>query len=81
MVMVAPFYYYFSRYGVDLTRFVGGGMNVGGVVRDSFVIYCNITSESAILIFSFLFILAVSVSCYPAAKAALTVPIKTIRES
>jgi ABC-type lipoprotein release transport system permease subunit len=78
-ISVIPLYYYLHTYGIDLSTFLENGFQAGGVALSS-VVYCTLNIPTIFLIMAGLLLLTVLSSIYPATKAALTVPIKAIRD-
>ncbi len=78
IVAVTPFYLFLSLVGIDLTALLGDNLEAGGVaVR--LIVSCRLAPGSGAVIALLLMLLTVAAAVFPAAKAALTVPVKTVR--
>ena len=80
LCLFTPSYLYLHFIGIDLTKLAGGSFSAGGVTRDSVILSCELSMAYFAAIFAVLLVMALLATIYPAAKAALTIPIKTIRD-
>jgi ABC-type lipoprotein release transport system permease subunit len=78
-VTVAPFYLYLSRVGFDVSWLFGHKLDAGGVAVD-FVLGCKLFIQDVQAIGIVLAALTLAAAAFPAARAALTDPITSIRE-
>lgn len=75
---VAPLYVYLKFIGIDLSRFIGGKLEAGGVAAD-LIIGCTLGWRDGLTIAGTLIFLSVVGSIYPAARAAWAVPLRALR--
>lgn len=80
LIAVAPFYVYLNRVGVDFTAMLGDRIDAGSVVV-RLVVNCRLSQVDCLGIALALLAMTLLAAVYPAAKAALTVPVKTMKES
>lgn len=67
--ITAPWFYYMSHVGIDLSRFLTDGMDIGGVFVDP-VLRFRLFKESVFAILSGLFLFTMAAGIYPAWKAS-----------
>lgn len=77
--MTAPWFYYMSRTGIDLSGLVGEDYSAGGVLVDP-VMKLRLFPESALMILGTVFVLTLAAGIYPAIRAGRILPARTIKE-
>ena len=78
IIITSPWYMYMSRYGLDLSIFIGDDYNAGGVLVDP-VLKFRLFKESAFVILASVFLLAIAAGLYPAWKAGRIPPVASMR--
>lgn len=78
IIITAPWYFYMSRYGLDLSVLIGGDYNAGGVLVDP-VLKLRLFKESALAILASVFFLAIAAGLYPAWKAGRIPPVASLK--
>ncbi len=78
IIITSPWYMYMSRYGLDLSIFIGEDYNAGGVLVDP-VLKFRLFKESAFVILVSVFLLAIAAGLYPAWKAGRIPPVASMR--
>jgi ABC-type lipoprotein release transport system permease subunit len=78
IIITSPWYMYMSRYGLDLSIFIGEDYSAGGVLVDP-VLKFRLFKESAFVILASIFLLAIVAGLYPAWKAGRIPPVASIR--
>jgi len=79
IVLTAPWFYFMSHTGLDLSRFMGEDYSAGGVVVDP-VMKLRLFRESALAILAAVFLLSSAAGVYPAIRAGKTLPVEAIKE-
>jgi ABC-type lipoprotein release transport system permease subunit len=79
IVITAPWFYYMSRTGIDLSSLVGEDYSAGGVLVDP-VMKLRLFRESALAILGSVFILTLAAGIYPAIRAGRVLPARSIKE-
>jgi ABC-type lipoprotein release transport system permease subunit len=80
IVLTAPWFYYMSRTGIDLSGLVGEEYSAGGVLVDP-VLKLRLFRESALAILASVFLLTLAAGIYPAIRAGRILPAKSIKEN
>jgi ABC-type lipoprotein release transport system permease subunit len=78
IVITAPWYFYMSYSGIDLSILIGEDYSAGGVLVDP-VMKLKLFKESAFVILASVFCLAIAAGLYPAWKAGRIPPVASIR--
>jgi ABC-type lipoprotein release transport system permease subunit len=78
IIITSPWYFFMSRYGLDLSIFIGEDYSAGGVLVDP-VLKFRLFKESAFVILASIFLLAIVAGLYPAWKAGRIPPVASIR--
>lgn len=79
IVITAPWFYYMSRTGIDLSGLVGEDYSAGGVLVDP-VMKLRLFRESALAILVTVFLLTLAAGIYPAIRAGRVLPARSIKE-
>ena len=79
VIVSAPFYYYFSTTGLDLSSMMPEGYSAGGGVPMYTVMKIRLFPESVVAIFVIVFLLTLLAGLYPAYKAGKVPPVESIR--
>jgi ABC-type lipoprotein release transport system permease subunit len=79
IVITAPWFYYMSRTGIDLSGLVGEDYSAGGVLVDP-VMKLRLFRESALAILAAVFLLTLAAGIYPAIRAGRVLPARSIKE-
>ncbi|MHB8811487.1 MAG: ABC transporter permease, partial [Desulfobulbaceae bacterium] len=79
IVLTAPWFYYMSRTGIDLSGLVGEDYSAGGVLVDP-VLKLRLFRESALAILATVFLLTLAAGIYPAIRAGRVLPAQSIKE-
>jgi ABC-type lipoprotein release transport system permease subunit len=79
VVLTAPWFYYMSRTGIDLSGLVGEDYSAGGVLVDP-VLKLRLFRESALAILASVFLLTLAAGIYPAIRAGRVLPAQSIKE-
>jgi len=80
IVLTAPWFYYMSRTGIDLSGLVGEDYSAGGVLVDP-VLKLRLFRESALAILASVFLLTLAAGIYPAIRAGRVLPAQSIKEN
>lgn len=80
IIITAPWFYYMSRTGIDLSGLVGEDYSAGGVLVDP-VMKLRLFRESALVILATVFLLTLVAGIYPAIRAGRVLPAQTIKEA
>lgn len=80
IVLTAPWFYYMSRTGIDLSGLVGEDYSAGGVLVDP-VLKLRLFRESALAILASVFLLTLAAGIYPAIRAGQVLPAQSIKEN
>ena len=78
IIITSPWYFFMSRYGLDLSIFIGEDYSAGGVLVGP-VLKFRLFKESAFVILASIFLLAIVAGLYPAWKAGRIPPVASIR--
>ena len=79
ILVTAPWFYFMSKTGIDLSGYVGGDYSAGGVLVDP-VMKLRLFKESAAVILVTVFFLTIGAGVYPAFRAGKIIPVETIKE-
>ncbi|HBI15894.1 MAG TPA: ABC transporter permease [Desulfobulbaceae bacterium] len=79
IMLTAPWFYYMSRTGIDLSALVGEDYSAGGVLVDP-VLKLRLFRESALAILGTVFVLTLAAGVYPAIRAGRVPPARSIKE-
>ncbi|MDW7772449.1 MAG: FtsX-like permease family protein [Desulfobulbaceae bacterium] len=79
ILLTIPWYYFMTRTGIDLGRYVGEDYSAGGVLVDP-VLKLRLFKESAAAILATVFFLTLAAAVYPAIRAGRILPVETIKE-
>lgn len=79
IAITAPWFYYMSRTGIDLSSLVGEDYSAGGVLVDP-VMKLRLFRESGLAILGTVFALTLVAGIYPALRAGRMPPARTIKE-
>jgi len=79
MILTAPWFWYMSEFGIDLSRYVGVDYSAGGVLVDP-VMKLRLYKESGFMILFAVLGLTMAAGVYPAIKAGRTVPVESLKE-
>ena len=78
IIITSPWYFYMSRYGLDLSTLIGEDYSAGGVLVDP-VLKFRLFKESAFAILASVFFLAMAAGLYPAWKAGRIPPVASLK--
>ena len=79
IIVTAPWFYYMSETGIDLSRHVGEDYSAGGVLVDP-VMKLRLFKESGLAILVTVFLLTMTAAVYPAIRAGRIMPVDSIKE-
>lgn len=78
VIVTAPWYYYMSRTGIDLSGYMQEGADISGILVDP-VLKFRLYKESVVGILAGVFALTALAGLYPAWKAGRTNPVDTLK--
>lgn len=78
VIISAPWYYYMSTTGIDLSSVIGADMDLGGVLIDP-IMKIRLFKESIFAILFGLFFLSLTSGAYPAWRAGRVLPVDSLK--
>ena len=79
VILTAPWFYYMSTTGLDLSRYVGEDYSAAGVLVDP-VMKIRLYRQNAAAIIATVLVLTMAAGLYPAVKAGRVPPVKAIKD-